>query len=94
MSMTIGELLEELQMMAEEHGDDVEVRIAYQPSYPLAADLDAVTLVKNEQGVHRKDKIVWLAASTSVGYSENPYAPSQAWDGSEVDLSDNEDEEK
>jgi hypothetical protein len=55
-----------------------EVRVAYQPSYPLAAEIAAVTdLVESSE-----EGFVWIATSSGVGYSESPYAPRDAWDGS------------
>lgn len=45
--MTIRELIEELTDLADEHGDDAEVRLAFQPRWPLeytvGRDVVAVT---------------------------------------------------
>ena len=88
--MTLNELIERL----EEYRDagDVEVRIASQPSYPLAADVGAVTIVRNGQEMGRKGAVLWIAASGSVGYGEDPYAPKHAWNDTEVNLDDLGDE--
>jgi hypothetical protein len=82
---TIRELIEALEDLASEHGDETPVRIAYQPSYPLAARLRAVTplpagLSDDEDG-DPEDVVVWLAASDTVGSDESPYAPRDAWEG-------------
>ncbi len=89
--MKLSELIDRLQQHAQAAGDhDPEVRIAYQPNYPLAADVDAVTAISGEDEGKRPDRTIWLAAASSVGYDENPYAPRQAWDGDEVSLAEEE----
>lgn len=55
---------------------DPEVRIAYQPSYPLAAQLSNVGLVGNDE---TNQSVLWLAASSTVPYNESPCAPRAAW---------------
>lgn len=71
MSYTVQDLIDELEFLE----PTAEVRIAYQPSYPLAADIAAVTdLVESSE-----EGFVWIAASGGVGYQESPYAPRDAW---------------
>ena len=92
--MTLNELLEELQDIVanDDEAGEAEVRIAYQPNYPLAAEVDAITLEtqrhdeKNKRGA--SDFVLWLAAGSISAYRENPYAPSLAWEGGEVDSND------
>ena len=93
--MKLSELIELLNDQAQAAGDaDPEVRIAYQPNYPLAANVAAVTAIVGEENRGRNDLTIWLAASSGVGsYSENPYAPQQAWDGGEVALYDDDEEQ-
>lgn len=84
--MNISELIEQLQAVLEDEGD-LDVRIAMQPSWPLAANVAAVVTDKaaraNDEDAMPNDEdarnVVWIAASSSVGYSENPYAPRGAW---------------
>lgn len=49
---------------------DTPVRVAWQPNYPLAANL---------ANVQEHEGRVWLAASEGTEWHENPYAPSEAW---------------
>ncbi|UQS95160.1 hypothetical protein Pam4_17 [Pseudanabaena phage Pam4] len=88
--MNIRDLIAMLEEAAETHGDDLAVQIAYQPSYPLAATLDAVTVLSAgededdedyEPGVDDDEpQVLWLAAG---GHPDtgSPYAPRAAWDG-------------
>lgn len=81
---TVGELLEQIE------GIDpaTRIRVAIQPSYPIAVGLRAVTLL--EAGDDELDpdfdpnevSTLWLATSDSVSHPESPYAPSDAWNGS------------
>lgn len=78
--MKLSELIEQLQDHLKFEGD-LEVRIAYQPSYPLAAYLESVSLVEADDDDERAtESIVWLAASETVSHRHSPYAPKAAWD--------------
>lgn len=83
---TIGELRE----MLEQYEDDQPVRIAFQPSWPLAARVAAVSSAEdfedpdegeedNYEREGERGRTVWLAASEGVPYDEHPYAPRGAW---------------
>lgn len=78
---TIRELIEALEDAAAEHGEDTPVRIAYQPSYPLAARVRAVTALERDDDNPDAGAVLWLAASDTVPSSESPYAPRDAWEG-------------
>lgn len=71
--MTVAELIEVLQ----DADPESLVRIAFQPSYPLRASVASVALPDEMDG---SEGFVWIAASASVPYMENPYAPSAAWE--------------
>ena len=78
--MNIGELIERLEDIQEEYGEDTRVRIAMQPSWPLASILDCVTLLKpknEKEGV----TTVWLATGGHPPEPESVYAPRSAWNG-------------
>jgi hypothetical protein len=87
--MTIGELIKELEsirdIVADEEGDDLPVRIAYQPHWPLVGCINSITLLydDDEEGAagRRPDHptAVWIAVTSSAPYNENPYAPRKAW---------------
>lgn len=59
---TVAELIEQLQELPE----DAEVRLATQPSYPLAADINSELYLDEETGK------VWIA-ERSLPRDENPY---------------------
>jgi hypothetical protein len=81
--MTVGELVEHLEEIRDRVGADAPVRIAFQPEYPLRASVANVTAhVADDEGLE-VEPLVWIAATASVGYSENPYAPRSAWEEDE-----------
>jgi hypothetical protein len=94
--MTLTDLIEQLQDLLEEYPalGDRDVMIAQQPSYPLTAVIDCVSLVDSEDADedYEDDEddeddedglgVVWIATS-EIGSSSkfSPYAPRAAWDG-------------
>lgn len=78
--MLISELIEQLQDKLKWDGD-AEVRVAYQPSYPLRAEISNVTFVEPDadDDDEPQEKILWLAVD-GVYSSESPYAPRRAWE--------------
>jgi len=87
--MTLTDLIEQLQDLLEEFPalGDRDVMIAQQPSYPLTAVIDCVSLVDNDDDEDDEDAedglgVVWIATS-EVGSSSSvsPYAPRAAWEG-------------
>jgi hypothetical protein len=87
--MTLSDLIEQLQDLLEEFPalGDRDVMIAQQPSYPLTAVIDCVSLVDNDDDEDDEDAedglgVVWIATS-EIGSSSSvsPYAPRAAWEG-------------
>ena len=79
LKMTVRELMEILEMFDE----DAEVKLAYQPSWPLCT---AVASVK------KKDGVVYVCES---GYGGNDYAPHCLFESDEyVDLDEGAEEEE
>ena len=77
--MTVSELKEILEDYETDGKGDLEVRIAEQPTWPLASDVSAVSRIGDT---------VWIADG-----SANKYAPKAAWDGEDIDEEeDGEDE--
>lgn len=74
--MSLRDLINELEEIAEDLGDDAEVRVGVQPSWPLRHALHAV---KAGGGV------VWLVASESAPYGESPYASKRLWQEGDLD---------
>jgi hypothetical protein len=87
--MTLSDLIEQLQDLLEEFPalGDRDVMIAQQPSYPLAAVIDCVSLVDNDDDEGDEDAedglgVVWIATSEIGSHSSvSPYAPRAAWEG-------------
>jgi hypothetical protein len=91
--MTIDELIELASQAREDLGGDAEVRIAYQPGWPLRAALACVTIPystdpsdlygpdETAAGQEKDGTFLWLADGDLPDH-ENPYAPEWAWRGS------------
>jgi hypothetical protein len=91
--MKLTDLIEQLQDLLEDFPElaEADVMVAQQPSYPLAAVIDCVSLVDggNEDDEFLEEEeisgglpTVWIATS-EVGSSSSvsPYAPRAAWEG-------------
>jgi hypothetical protein len=90
--MTIDELIELAADAREDLGGAAQVRIAYQPGYPLRAALRYVTTPcssdpadlygpgETAAGQENDGTFLWLAAGDIPGH-ESPYAPQWAWIG-------------
>ena len=87
--MTLNDLIEQLQDLVDEFPalGDRDVMIAQQPSYPLTAVIDCVSLVDSDDDEGDEDAedglgVVWIATS-EIGSSSSvsPYAPRAAWEG-------------
>jgi hypothetical protein len=88
--MTLSDLIEQLQDLLEEFPalGDRDVMIATQPSYPLTAVIDCVSLVDSEDADEDDEDVedglgvVWIATSEIGSHSSvSPYAPRAAWEG-------------
>jgi hypothetical protein len=88
--MTLNDLIEQLQDLVEEFPElaEADVMVATQPSYPLSAVIDCISLVDSDSDEDDDEDIsgglptVWIATS-EVGSSSSvsPYAPRAAWEG-------------
>jgi hypothetical protein len=80
MNMTVGELIAALEDMRDssEQGNEMEVRIAYQPNYPLAATVVGVADSREFEGNEDGPAVAWIATG-EVGWGESPYASAEAW---------------
>ena len=77
--MTVSELKGILEDYATDGTGDLKVRIAEQPTWPLASDVSAVSRIGDT---------VWIADSRTADY-----APKAAWDSVDIDEDEDEDEE-
>jgi len=82
--VTVSELVELLSY----YDDDVEVAVAQQPSWPLAARVVNVTSSYELQDAREgadvdgddnfPPEVIWVATEESV-IADSPYAPREAW---------------
>jgi hypothetical protein len=89
---TLGELIEALEDARDEMGEDVRVRVAFQPSWPLRAVVQYVTVPPDvgededeDEMASKEPATLWLAVDQVSSSSENPYAPRFAWQQCETD---------
>lgn len=69
--MTIDEIIQRLEDMREELGSgDVAVRGAFQPNYPLVADITAITAVIPEGADGAR---LYIALGEARGYGDRTY---------------------
>jgi hypothetical protein len=85
--MNVRQLIEALEELAEQAGDDTIVLVAHQPGYPLQLDLDRALLLseakesayerdydEEDEEEAEEDDVVYLVA-TEHPYKQGPYAP-------------------
>lgn len=81
--MTIDELIGHLEDAKRDMGGEAEVHVSYQPSYPLAGHITAVTIPQDKRVGDfgsKDDQSQWLWLGIEQDY-ETPYAPRWSWDG-------------
>lgn len=83
--MKVSELLKRL----EDVDPGLEVRIGWQPTYPLRMAVRGVVTPQDLQDVREDEyddepsefeSYVWLVGSEGVSYNEHPYAPRVLWE--------------
>ena len=78
--MELDELIETLEEFRDgQDGERLEVKVAQQPGWPLAADVLTVTRIGNT---------LWIATR-----EDGEYAPKAAWEGGEFDSEPEDDED-
>jgi hypothetical protein len=87
-STSLRSLIERLEDLAQDYGDDTQVLVATQPTYPLTQLITAVAqpdVGDDGDPLHPEveDKpTVWiLTDSPDSGCGISPYAPTSLWDG-------------
>ena len=92
MKMTIGKLIAMLEDAAEQYGEETEIRMAIQPSWPLQSNIAGVVgsdEIKDEEEYDddedeseekesKEEKIIWIVESGQC--RPDPYAPKVLWD--------------
>ncbi len=67
--MTVRELIEELEEMAGEFGDDCEVRIAHQPSWPFEYGIgEIVADVSADEEEAPGSAVIYIGEKDQIGY--------------------------
>jgi hypothetical protein len=92
--MKISELIDQLTEVMEQAGEDAEILVHYQQSYPLLGTIANVrSMLTQEKG---ENECVVAIAIGDAPYNRNPYGTTRAWqDGSyEEDLEEVEREEQ
>ena len=69
--MTVGEILDILTDLPE----DLEVRFAFQPSWPLEYEISDVVPVTTENG----DEVVYIVQGEQIGYLDSNAAAELRW---------------
>lgn len=64
--------VEELRTLIEDLPDDTEVRIAFQPNYPLEYAIDPDNCAE-------RDGVFWLAESHQIGYLTEGISEELGW---------------
>jgi hypothetical protein len=85
--MNLRDLIEALTDIVDDNNDHCEVVVAIQQNYPLAVNLDEITLDLTDPECPR----VWIATG-SHPHGISPYAPRYAWNGGVVNEDYEEDE--
>lgn len=91
--MTVNELIDELTNLRDNGYGETDVKVAYQPNYPMEVEIDCLTgynghkkdMNGDESDEKTDDPCVYLATSDCNGYSMK-----YAWDGN-IDTLDDED---
>ena len=81
--MTLRDLLDELEDMATEYGDDAEVRLAHQPRWPFEYSVADVAATEGDAGA-----VVYLGEGNQLGYLPHKAAVALGW----AEHEDDEDE--
>lgn len=93
MSMTLNDLIEQLQEMADEHGGGTEVRLATQPAWPFEWSISSVVAAGPgscagvpDEGDEAEDDtpdelVVYLAEGTQLGYLPGAVSSQLGWRG-------------
>lgn len=87
--MTIRELIDELEDLASEHGDDVEVRLAQQPRWAFEYAVGAVASVLDDTdddhdgepsvGERSTTSVVYIGEGQQLGYLSGAASRALGW---------------
>ena len=94
-TLAIVDLIERLQAVVDDHGDDATIAAAHQPAYPIRLDIvglaatrdladdaiaDDVDTPAARQTAEAELPTVWLVMDQPNPHDVNPYAPAALWE--------------
>ena len=84
--MTLRDLIDRLTDVADEYGDDVEVRLAIQPSWPFEhsiRDVEVVDPADYDEAADENDDpvVVYIAEGRQLGYLPGVASRALGWRG-------------
>jgi hypothetical protein len=91
MALTLRDFIDTLEDLADEHGTDTEVRLAFQPTWPFEhsiGGIEAVTL--REDG--GKTPVVYIGEGRQLGYLPGAAAVALGWQEPSDDDDDEDDD--
>ncbi len=79
--MTVGELIELLEAIADEHGDETEVRFAQQPSWPFENAIGGVVAVDeiHDERSGTDVTVAYIAEGKQLGYLPGAAKDALGW---------------
>lgn len=76
--MRIQDLIEQLQDLANEHGEDIEVRLAHQPQWAFEFSIGEVAVVEAEDS-EDEGAVVYIGEGEQLGYLSGAGAVALGW---------------
>lgn len=86
--MNIREFIEELESIAESEGDEIEVRLAFQPEWPFEYNVRSIEFVENPASSEDEDDeidneenrgVVYIVEAGQIGYLPSGAAREIGW---------------
>lgn len=78
--MNIRDLIDSLEALAEEHGDETDVRLAHQPSWPFEHAIGQIVAVGlDDEAEEDQPAVVYIGESSQIGYLPGVAASALGW---------------
>ena len=87
--MTLRDLIDELSDLAEDLGDDIEVRLAHQPRWPFEYSIDRVVGIEAKEKRHQA-AVVYIGEGGQLGYLPGCVSYELGWSDRAPDEDDDE----
>lgn len=93
MNVTLRDLIEQLEDIAEEHGDDTCVRLAMQPSWPFEYSIGDVVVVKQRErrDCSKRTAVCYIGEGQQLAYLSGAAATALDWRHGDSDDDDDDD---